>query len=314
MELGALSLTEGYGGHIIKAMNAFFSDVHVLWISRYTYQHEWSLTTHMHEDHYQIVYLLEGEALLCVGEEQVCSNGPLIMFIPPLTSHGIPCIYSSKLTTLDIKFTIQNRELIEACKQIPSLSKPRDGEVANLLKNIVKDGLFRKIAYQQMCSLQLGMVLLHLLRWNSNIDSNIEMDTFPAGKPYTSDNPLIKQMVQYLESNAMQCIDSSSLEHTFSQSYRHLSFLFSTEMGCTPLAYANKVRINAAKELLCNTDHPIKEICENLGFADIHQFSKSFKRVVGLPPASWRIQERGLICKDICIDPQFDNQNFLKKD
>lgn len=294
-------------------MKSCFADVHVLWVSRYNYQQNWSLTTHSHAEYYQIVHILEGEALVCVGEQQVRSEGPLVMFVPPCKPHGIPCIYSNKLTTLDIKFTLHNPSLIEACTRIPLLSKPNDGEVAALLKSIIKDGLLRKLAYQQMCSLQLGMALLLLVRSSTDTSPEMVGDTLSAVHQYNGENPLVAEMVRYVRSHALGRIDSSSLERMFSQSYRHLSLLFKSEMGCTPLEYANTVRIEDAKALLCNTDHPVKAICEDLGYADIHQFSKSFKRVVGLPPASWRERERGLICKDICIDPQFENPNFLRK-
>jgi AraC-like DNA-binding protein len=40
--------------------------------------------------------------------------------------------------------------------------------------------------------------------------------------------------------------------------------------------------------LLTTTDLPLREIAQSCGFADVHHFSKAFKRIVGVSPGAYR--------------------------
>jgi transcriptional regulator GlxA family with amidase domain len=48
---------------------------------------------------------------------------------------------------------------------------------------------------------------------------------------------------------------------------------------------ALQLRIEQAQELLHTTDLPQRDIAEYYGFADVHHFSKAFKRIMRLPRA-----------------------------
>jgi AraC-like DNA-binding protein len=52
--------------------------------------------------------------------------------------------------------------------------------------------------------------------------------------------------------------------------------------------YINHIKINAAKELLKNTDKSIKEIFLSVGFDDTSHFNHKFKDIVGLSPSEFR--------------------------
>jgi transcriptional regulator GlxA family with amidase domain len=57
-----------------------------------------------------------------------------------------------------------------------------------------------------------------------------------------------------------------------------------------PHRYLLELRIKHAKELLATTGLNLQEIAAYCGFADIHHFSKAFKKAIGLPPGEFRIQ------------------------
>ena len=61
----------------------------------------------------------------------------------------------------------------------------------------------------------------------------------------------------------------------------------------TPRQYVQRVRINAACEALLNTDDPIAEIAVASGFYDQSHFTKTFRRLMGTPPATYRRERRG---------------------
>lgn len=65
--------------------------------------------------------------------------------------------------------------------------------------------------------------------------------------------------------------------------------LFRGEFGLSPLAYLHRVRIQYAKQLLCQTVLSVKEIAFKAGFADINFFHRIFKRQTGTTPAAFRL-------------------------
>ena len=66
------------------------------------------------------------------------------------------------------------------------------------------------------------------------------------------------------------------------------SALFRHRFGLSPHQYFLRLRIDYAQNLLKSTDLPLQEIADCCGFADVHHFSKAFKRVVQLPPGAFR--------------------------
>ncbi|MFQ8693002.1 MAG: helix-turn-helix domain-containing protein [Blautia hansenii] len=52
--------------------------------------------------------------------------------------------------------------------------------------------------------------------------------------------------------------------------------------------YVTNLRISYAKTLLAKTDVPIKSIAERCGIADIHYFTRLFKRICGMTPNAYR--------------------------
>lgn len=64
--------------------------------------------------------------------------------------------------------------------------------------------------------------------------------------------------------------------------------LFLRHTGMTPKPYVEAVKLRRAAEMLTGTSHGIDEIARELGFRDRFHFSRRFKTVIGLPPASYR--------------------------
>ena len=63
---------------------------------------------------------------------------------------------------------------------------------------------------------------------------------------------------------------------------------FTEKYGVTVIAYYNKRRAEAAKQLLASTRLSVSEVSEALGFADIYTFSRFFKNATGASPTSFR--------------------------
>jgi AraC-like DNA-binding protein/mannose-6-phosphate isomerase-like protein (cupin superfamily) len=72
----------------------------------------------------------------------------------------------------------------------------------------------------------------------------------------------------------------------------NLMRVFRKATGQTPIEYLVRLRIQRAMAMLRNTDLNITEIALEVGFNDRNYFTRQFRRVVGLPPRSFRLEKQ----------------------
>ena len=68
----------------------------------------------------------------------------------------------------------------------------------------------------------------------------------------------------------------------------HFSHLFLSQVGESPIAHYNRLKIELAKELLASTDMKINQISFKIGFEDAYYFSRLFSHFLGMSPKQWR--------------------------
>ena len=71
-----------------------------------------------------------------------------------------------------------------------------------------------------------------------------------------------------------------------SRSHVHRKLIEETSLSCSE--FIQKVRLEKAKELLINTNHPICEVAFKVGYSDANYFSRSFSKIYGFPPSHCR--------------------------
>jgi transcriptional regulator GlxA family with amidase domain len=79
-----------------------------------------------------------------------------------------------------------------------------------------------------------------------------------------------------------------------SMSPRHFARVFRAEVGCTPAAYVERVRLEAARRLLETTSLPVDEVARTCGFGTVETLRRAFARRVGASPTEYRDRFRSL--------------------
>ncbi len=98
----------------------------------------------------------------------------------------------------------------------------------------------------------------------------------------------VGQVLSYMERHLADAPSLEEIAAACSMSRRSLSRTFRSVMGCTPVQYAVRLRIQRALELLQTTDDSITEIAFSLGYADGNYFSRQFHAITGLSPREVR--------------------------
>jgi len=68
----------------------------------------------------------------------------------------------------------------------------------------------------------------------------------------------------------------------------HFHRIFTQVYNVTPHRYLTSKRMNKAKDLLCEENLTITEVCNRVGFESLGSFSTLFKKEIGFPPQYYR--------------------------
>ncbi len=99
---------------------------------------------------------------------------------------------------------------------------------------------------------------------------------------------IVERVMTYIRHNYASPIDLSHLASRYHFSSAYLSKIFKEYANISPGRYLRDCRMNMAKKLLRDTDLPVKDVSEKVGYPDHVHFSKSFKNTTGLSPAQYR--------------------------
>lgn len=94
----------------------------------------------------------------------------------------------------------------------------------------------------------------------------------------------------YLSFNISEPLTVAQMARRANLSPSRFSAVFRRRFGLSPHQYLLRLRIEHAQSMLTTTDLPLRDIAAACGFADEHHFSKTFKRLVDLPPGAYRDQ------------------------
>ncbi len=107
--------------------------------------------------------------------------------------------------------------------------------------------------------------------------------------PAKTVNSKLRTVFAYIRMHAHEDITVDELCKVCNFSKQHLTRLFNSEFKMPPKAYILNYKINCAKELfLRNSYLSVKEVANEMGFADQHYFSRIFTKIAGISPSAYK--------------------------
>jgi AraC-like DNA-binding protein len=95
-------------------------------------------------------------------------------------------------------------------------------------------------------------------------------------------------VIDYIMENYARKIDVPTLAAIASMSLRQFERKFKREYGSVPVQYIQRIRLDAARQLLASTQLSIAQISRETGFYDSSHFSHQFQKSTGLAPKAFR--------------------------
>ncbi len=111
----------------------------------------------------------------------------------------------------------------------------------------------------------------------------------PHDKTTFSDKPQnILQVISFIESNLWTPMELEGLAQKANLSKFHFCRVFKRYTGLNPMKYVNSLRISRAKELLAGNENNVSLVANEVGFRDLSNFIRQFKKNIGVTPTAYR--------------------------
>ena len=131
---------------------------------------------------------------------------------------------------------------------------------------------------EQLIRLYLEQLLILLVRGNGRENS----------PKVGSDDKVLAKICDYLEQNIHRSLCFSDIVKHFNLSASVVKRIFREQMGCGVMECFNRIRVDAAKELIREGDQNFTEIAASLCFGSSQYFTTVFKRISGMTPTEYR--------------------------
>lgn len=107
-------------------------------------------------------------------------------------------------------------------------------------------------------------------------------------------NTSVKALVEYMKDNITRMITMDELASFARVSSIAVNRMFRSHLSCTPMKYFIKLKTEEAKKHLRENNYNVTQISEILGYANVHYFSKQFKKETGMSPTEYMSSVKAL--------------------
>lgn len=243
---------------------------------------------------YELFVMTEGTLYISHNQERFTVNAGEYLILPPqnswrngfkqaycsfywlhfTTAPGnipmfVPTVENSDYGNLPLTsyFTIPQTGKIPKLEKIVILMKQLQDLVKNNYPAIAIDALTTSIITELFGQLSLA----------APIDTSL-----------ASQKQIYLDIMDYVKLNNNRNIRISEIADHFGYNEKYLSHLFAKLTGIPLKQYILNQKIDAANFMLTDTNKPISDIAKELGYPDVHNFSRMYKKVTGLTPSDFR--------------------------
>lgn len=218
-----------------------------------------------------IVIKYEGETVYTSKEKDYISDKNNLFILPKGCSYDWHCTKAGH-------FSIIEFESDSICTDIFSFTVNSSEKILKLFKELEHKRMLRKPMYEVESIRDTYSILLAL--------------TQMAPKKYlpTEKTSKISPALEYIANHYNKNIKNDALAKLCNLSTVYFRKLFTEIIGASPIAYVQELRIKKAKEMLKSDHGSITGIAEALGYLNIYDFSRTFKKHTGIPPTKYEKQ------------------------
>jgi AraC-like DNA-binding protein/mannose-6-phosphate isomerase-like protein (cupin superfamily) len=254
---------------------------------------------HRH-NYIEINYVLNGQLKQRVGNEEICLKKGELLFLNQHIDHEIDACANEDIV---INFIIQP-QFFEFIFSYLSSDNLISNFIINSLYNHTQNGQYLYYAVSEVAQIQelIYKMMEEIMNPSILSDSTIKLymgllmieliknsDHLKQNEQNPRDHYLIVEAMKYIEQH-YQNASLYELAEKLNQPHYALSKNIKNATKFTFKELLQEKRLNMAKHLLKETDIPITEIVEMVGYDNISYFYRIFKKKYGVTPKKFREQ------------------------
>lgn len=269
----------------------------------------WGVRPHEH-DFYQIWYVLDGKTTYILDSEEVTIAKGDLIFIQPGTRHELPLMQDQKiLRYVDVKFLIKDEDLQRECRRLPRMVRLNNKYINDSILKCREYWYGQNSYSKELAQLRLEETILLLVQMQS-LGKKSEQVWLP-GEKMENLQGVAADIAHYIDNHYAESFDLEALAEALRYNKAYLCKLFKEASGMTINNYLNYIRISRAYDLICYTSYSMSQICTMTGFSSVHYFTRTFKRVCGMPPSQIRELQKDSILRDIRLHGTFNYRYYV---
>jgi len=215
-----------------------------------------------------IVIKYEGETIYTNNGKQFISNINNMVVLPKGLTYEMQCVKAGHFSIIEFECDLEHDKILH----FP-------------LKNAEKIlELFRKMEYKR--TLKDPMYELECIKNTYSIIIKLVKESSRKYTPNSKQQKLVPAL-DYIAENYTKKIKNEDLAMLTGFSTDYFRKIFSQTYGMSPIEYVHNLRIKKAKELLESDYVSITDIAISLGYDNIYDFSRSFKKATGISPSKY---------------------------
>lgn len=142
---------------------------------------------------------------------------------------------------------------------------------------------------QQLIKNYLELLLINLMR--NETEKNSSEAVFLPQEQF--DERISDRVIEYMKEHITERLSVSDICDILHYNKSYIFRQFKKTTGSSLMAYFVKMKVQKAKEMLRETDMSVSAISDALAFDSPNYFSKTFKKITGYTPSTYRKMRRG---------------------
>lgn len=261
--------------------------LHCETISSRSREHEWEIKPHRHADLCQLLFVFKGQAELEIEGQRTQLQTPAIQVLPPLSVHGfrfsedVEGFIVTLATPLITHLQAQLGDSVHALASAEHYPAGADGDYLNSLFSALQAEYNGHQPAREMLMHSLVSVIMVWV-------SRQAIVRHKASQRPQRQREYLNGFIQLVEETYRQHVKVEDLAHRLGISVSHLNGTCRELAGQPALQIMHERQLLEAKRLLTYTSMTIYEMSELLGFSDPTNFTRLFRRRVGISPKAFR--------------------------
>ena len=256
----------------------------------------WSMTVNRH-DHFEMIYIKKGTAVFQVEGIDVNMTPHSIIIMKPGRAHKF-VVKTEVCEFIVLSFTFKTQksgsdshvslndfiEYIEndATGDFLYMNLSRKNDIIYVMNRILRERMKEQVWGDFLSSLLIAELFVLLSRalkqeWEQSAKNrNLKL------------HELLNIAKEYIDNNYDKDLTLTQVAKYIYLSDSYFAHSFKVKFGVSPKSYILKVRIDAAKDYLENTDIKVADIAKTVGFSSQQRFNEIFRKYENITPLNYR--------------------------